>query len=57
MDEEGFVYESRLKFSRMVSLNEVFTVFSSSQIRRKRKKRPAYKKVNVLMTILRTLKI
>lgn len=26
MDEEGYVYESRLKFSRMVSLNEVFTV-------------------------------
>lgn len=38
VDEEGYVSESNVKFSRMVSLNDVFTVVGLKSVPRKSKK-------------------
>ncbi|WHY75372.1 YdeI/OmpD-associated family protein [Neobacillus sp. WH10] len=38
VDEEGYVSESKVKFSRMVSLNDVFTVVGLKSVPRKSKK-------------------
>ena len=38
VDEEGYVLESNVKFSRMVSLNDVFTVVGLKSVPRKTKK-------------------
>jgi len=38
VDEEGYVFDSNLKFSRMVSLNEIFTVVGLKVMPKKTKK-------------------
>ncbi|MED3562884.1 YdeI/OmpD-associated family protein [Bacillus xiapuensis] len=42
-DEDGYVFESSIKFSRMVSLNDVFTVVGLKSVQKKAKKSAASK--------------
>ncbi|GAA0368759.1 YdeI/OmpD-associated family protein [Bacillus horti] len=44
IDEEGFVLDSHIKFARMVSLNDVFTVIGLKSERKKTKKKSSSEK-------------
>lgn len=56
LDEEKYLPNSILKFSRMVSLNDTFTVVGMKAVPPKRRRRPQ-RKANVWMTISCTLTI